>query len=126
MGDERIFAFAKRLRRTPSEVGEGCGGVSIVVGHSLFIRTIFQTFLSEHVEAPFVRVAASLSSQLLPYCGVVGTRFKWAQAGRARIVEAMPILGTQLAQADTILKDRPRSTVGGCMCGRGNTSCAIA
>merc|ERR1712210_236029 len=76
------------------------GGIAIVVGHSLFIKTVFQTFLSDSIErSPFRPLSpASLRSELLPYCGVVGARFEWDRKGTCHVAEVMPLLGTKLTE----------------------------
>eukprot|EP00408_Alexandrium_pacificum_P012283 CAMPEP_0171213864 /NCGR_PEP_ID=MMETSP0790-20130122/30866_1 /TAXON_ID=2925 /ORGANISM="Alexandrium catenella, Strain OF101" /LENGTH=263 /DNA_ID=CAMNT_0011679589 /DNA_START=45 /DNA_END=832 /DNA_ORIENTATION=- len=97
---ERIFGFVERLRWTRGRAAGGGGGAAVVVGHSLFFRTVFSTFILRPERVPLVGVAASLQTRLLPYCGVVGTRFEWDAAGRPQIVEAVPLVGTELTPAD--------------------------
>mmetsp|Transcript_11238 Transcript_11238/g.30668 ORF Transcript_11238/g.30668 Transcript_11238/m.30668 type:complete len:287 (-) Transcript_11238:304-1164(-) len=124
---DRIEAFVEQLRWTRGVAAGGGGGAAVVVGHSLFFRTLFHAFLTKSEAVPFVGVAASLQTRLLPFCGVIGTRFEWDEAGRARIMEVVPLLGTELAPAELeVLRGSAGSHVGGCVCGRGKTSCAIA
>lgn len=93
----RVAELFQRLRRTRGKLPGG-GGVSVVVGHSLFFVDLFNTHLdrpaemSEEIESTF----ASLSSRKLPYGGAVATRIVWNEMGTPRIVEAVPILGTEL------------------------------
>lgn len=102
---ERIRELVGRLRTTHGNLPGG-GGTAIVVGHSLFIRTLFRNFLREpdsvweRVDEPSVQVAMSLTTHVLPFCGVVGCLFEWDQDGVASIVEAVPFLDTSLRAAD--------------------------
>lgn len=125
----RIQAFVERLRRTRGEAAGGGGGAAVVVGHSLFFRTLFNTFLANAdgrgrpIGAP--DVDASLRLRVLPFCGVVGTRIRWDAHGWARIVEAVPLLGTELAPASGVGVSNP--LVSSCVCRQGkNDSCSIA
>lgn len=120
---ERIQAFVERLRWTRGTAAGGGGGAAVVVGHSLFFRTIFNTYISKPEAIPLIGVAASLQTKLLPFCGVVGTRFEWDASGHPRIVEALPLLGTELPPVDFGVH---ASHMTGCVCGRGKVSCVIA
>jgi len=103
--DERIAELVERLRETRGDLPGG-GGTSYVVGHSLFFRTLFRTFLREPEdlwnthEDSHVRTALSLTTHVLPFCGVVGCLFEWDQEGKASIVEAVPFLHTSLRAAE--------------------------
>lgn len=95
---DRIARFVRKLRRTRGRMVDG-SGVSVVVGHSLFFRTIFQTyFVTPPRGCPWLD-AVSLKQNVLPYCGVIGARFEWDGQGNGHIAEAVPLLGTQLARA---------------------------
>lgn len=130
---ERIAALAARLRATRGSLPGG-GGTTVLVGHSLFLRTVFQTFLGEAAhkwDAPWV--AESLKVHVLPLCGVVATCFEWDEAGSARIVAAAPVLGTRLTHAEPIPSatslplasiQRGPLHITGCVCARKGAECA--
>mmetsp|Transcript_22331 Transcript_22331/g.76474 ORF Transcript_22331/g.76474 Transcript_22331/m.76474 type:complete len:338 (-) Transcript_22331:57-1070(-) len=123
----RVAAVVDQLRRTRGSQPGG-GGVAILVGHSLFLRTIFQSFLisGEHRDSMPVGVADALCYSLLPFCGVVATRFEWDEAGTPKIREALPLLGTQLRPPD-LSSSRGGGVMGslsqltGCACSRKTT-----
>mmetsp|Transcript_80941 Transcript_80941/g.241215 ORF Transcript_80941/g.241215 Transcript_80941/m.241215 type:complete len:337 (-) Transcript_80941:120-1130(-) len=123
---DRIQAFVERLRWTRGVAAGGGGGAAVVVGHSLFFRTVFSTFITRKDAIPLIGVASSLTTRVVPYCAVVGARFEWDDAGRPRIVEAMPLLGTELLPADVDARGSHLSQVSGCVCGRGKAECTIA
>lgn len=139
---ERLRAFVEKLRHVRGS-DSGGGGVSVVIGHSHFFKAVLNACIHEekvetkdcvceHIADGCSNTSTDLSagplynpsvnellrSQLMPYCGIVGLRFVWGQDGEGRIVEAMPILGTQLAV--------PRAA--GCTCGRatGGSTCVVS
>jgi len=103
--DERCDKLAEHLRGTRGN-GPGGGGTSIVVGHSLFFRNLFRSFLRkpsqgwQNMTDPYSQVALSLTTHTLPFCGVVGCLFEWDAEGKASIVKAVPILDTHLQEAE--------------------------
>lgn len=126
----RIEAFVKRLRLTRGGAAGTGGGSAIVVGHSLFLRTLFQTLIVPRpgpTPPAAGDIALSLRTELLPYCAVIGTVIEWNPKGWARIVEVAPLLGTKLAPAEfDEWRGGGDAHVAGCVCGRGKGSCAIA
>jgi len=94
---ERVSALLSRLRHTRgSRSLPGGGGVSIVVSHSLLLRTMFKRYLRSAPDHRFDRIWRSLQEQILPYAGVVGAVLEWDAQGRCDIVEASPLLSTEL------------------------------
>ena len=142
--EERILATTEVLRDTPGSLA-GAPGVSVVVGHSLFIRDVFRQLLGEAEPGASAReVAASLKAHVIPLCGVVGARLEWGDSGCCRITRAVPLLGTVLRPSDQPQKLPPppelgvgfpggpaiegnlRPKVAGCVCGRRRVECAIS
>eukprot|EP00429_Kryptoperidinium_foliaceum_P047878 CAMPEP_0176110114 /NCGR_PEP_ID=MMETSP0120_2-20121206/55291_1 /TAXON_ID=160619 /ORGANISM="Kryptoperidinium foliaceum, Strain CCMP 1326" /LENGTH=342 /DNA_ID=CAMNT_0017444315 /DNA_START=68 /DNA_END=1096 /DNA_ORIENTATION=+ len=100
---ERIDALMSRLRQTRGSLPGG-GGVSVLVGHSLFFRSLFARHLGGAAEAEDLQwVEDSLQMYVLPFCGIVGATFEWDEVGNSRILEARPLLGTQLQVAKPIV-----------------------
>merc|ERR1712129_679169 len=110
-----------------------------VVGHSLFFRKFLTKYLANPREAsgddegPYVQVALSLATHVLPFCGVLGCLLDWDEEGRASIVEAVPFLNTSLRSADLPTLDltdikawppQPQGKIAGCMCSR-KDGCAV-
>lgn len=138
---DRIKELINRLRTTRGNLPGG-GGSAMVVGHSLFFRTLLRTFLQEPVEAwqnledPYTQIAVSLTCHVLPYCGVVGCLFEWDKDGEARIVEALPFLDTKLRTGDLPTTDLEsdvkwpppqQSKFSGCVCSRkGMDGCVLS
>eukprot|EP00931_Biecheleriopsis_adriatica_P005775 TRINITY_DN107261_c0_g1_i1.p1 TRINITY_DN107261_c0_g1~~TRINITY_DN107261_c0_g1_i1.p1 ORF type:complete len:345 (+),score=77.22 TRINITY_DN107261_c0_g1_i1:20-1054(+) len=118
--EENIEALMCRLRRMRGSLAGG-GAATVLVGHSLMIRSIFHSFLlSGSTGASFH--AASLRTKVVPCCGVVGARIIWDDRGEPIIKEAVPLLDTVLAAPDD------KETHRGCVCGRAkiDPGCVIA
>eukprot|EP00440_Ansanella_granifera_P025753 gb/GFBE01027963.1/.p1 GENE.gb/GFBE01027963.1/~~gb/GFBE01027963.1/.p1 ORF type:complete len:352 (+),score=58.44 gb/GFBE01027963.1/:1-1056(+) len=122
--DENIKALMRRLRRRTGSLAGG-GAATVLVGHSLMIRSIFHTFMP-----PGACInAASLRGKVLPCCGVVGARILWDEDGRPRIKDAVPMLGTTLAPPELDGRSEPLTRANpGCVCGRGkgDAACVIS
>lgn len=120
--EDNIQNLMDRLRRTKGRLATG-GGAAVLVGHSLMIRSIFQYFMKPGACAH----SATLRTKVIPCCGVVGVRIVWDEMGRPCIEDAMPMLGTVLAEPD-FDEGKPRPPRGeGCMCGRGKAEqCVIS
>lgn len=92
---ERQEAFLELLRR------HGEGSSIVVVGHSHFFRRFFRAYLSHTAEARHPDIAASLRTHVIPPCGVIGVQLEFPSDGaKARITEAVPLLGTLLVPAE--------------------------
>jgi len=134
--NERVDALMSRLRGTRGNLPCG-GGSTVLVGHSLFFRTVFARYLGGRDAAQSSpSVEESLQQYVLPFCGVVGATLEWDEAGNCCIVDARPLLGTQL-KIPTMIAPPISGDVGGvspgprpmrhapllCACGRHGESC---
>jgi len=91
----RTAACLRKLRRVRGLMPGG-GGVSVLVSHSLFLKTIFQACLRPGelpADVPYA-VNDALCSEKLPHAAVIGCRIEWDQDGRPSITEVQPVLGT--------------------------------
>jgi len=101
---QRIQGFLTRLHAARDKV-------CIVVGHSHFFRSIFRECLQDNEKTKMLGIGASLRAHPLPYCGVVGLRFEWSNDAKGNIVEAVPLLSTNL------LESKVRGEI--CCCSKG-------
>lgn len=107
MGDDESIIFEHaielmgRVRRTRGSM-QGGGGTTIVVGHSLTFRTVFQSCLPKPADPDSheAKVVKSLKTNIIPCCGVIGMLFTWDELGIPSIVKVIPVMGTELTPAE--------------------------
>lgn len=98
---ERVQTLFWKLRSV------GVGTTSIVVGHSHMFRRIFQTYIGDRAQMEQSDMVASLQSNTIPCCGIIGCRLEWDVYNNVTIAELAPVLDTELKASLTAPQEDP-------------------